>query len=148
MAWYTALVALSVPKLNSRYFNSYRFEQEGRIYEYLGVHFYRKLLVWTGWEKVSRKANPIRKDLASLTTADRNSRTSEAGHLVIAVIVFAVAGLVMRSWSEARWLLVLNVVLNIYPVLLQRFNRPRYRRVLVALQKNAAVQNKHGSLIK
>jgi hypothetical protein len=37
-------------QLVSRYYNQQPWERGGRIYKSLGINFYRKLLVWTGWE--------------------------------------------------------------------------------------------------
>src|SRR5689334_14973634 len=52
-------------KLTSSYFNEKKWEGRGEIYERLGVNFFRKLLVWIGWEKVIRKSNPIEKNTGS-----------------------------------------------------------------------------------
>jgi len=55
MAWYTYLDSVFKWKYDSVYFNTLQFEKKGRIYRFFGVHLYRKLLVWTGCEKISRK---------------------------------------------------------------------------------------------
>ncbi|KAA3437788.1 glycosyl-4,4'-diaponeurosporenoate acyltransferase CrtO family protein [Rufibacter hautae] len=136
MAWYTLVVNLFAPKLDFNYFKAKKFERGGKIYEYLGIRFYRGLLERIGWEKLNNKAYPIRKDLAVLKARERNTRISELGHLVIAVIVFCTMLLVCDSLLEAKWLLVLNVLLNIYPIWLQRYTRPRYTRILAIVMRS------------
>ncbi|RNI29053.1 hypothetical protein EFB08_06370 [Rufibacter latericius] len=134
MAWYTVLVTLFPLRLHAGYFNAQNWERSGRVYIYLGVPLYRKLLKVIGWEKLNKKGNPIKKDISALRDQERNTRNSEFGHLIIGIIVFSTAFLVSDSWAEARWLLLLNILLNIYPVLLQRYTRPRYTRIISVLQ--------------
>lgn len=59
MAWYTYLASKIPLKLNSSYYNQKKFEKNGVIYEYFGITLYKKLLVWTGWEKIKRKKCPL-----------------------------------------------------------------------------------------
>ena len=130
MAWYTFLDSLFNWKYESSYFDSLAFEKAGTVYKFFGVHFYRKLLVWTGWEKISRKDMKISSKRNSLELAEYKSRSSEAGHTIIFLIVGFVAILVARNLQEALWLIILNLLLNVYPIMVQRYNRPRYRRLL------------------
>ena len=138
MIWYTYLDSLFNWKLNSKYFETNSFEKGGSIYEYFGVHYYRKLLVLVGWEKISRKKNKILNDRKSLELAEYGSKSSEMGHSVIFLIVLVVTFLVANSLRQAFWLILLNLLLNLYPVFVQRYNRPRYQRILrkMELQKN------------
>lgn len=58
-----------------------------------------------------------------------HTRSSEAGHTLIALLVFLTAAF-LDSLVQAKWLLVTNLLLNFYPVMLQRYNRSHYRRIL------------------
>ena len=133
MGWYTYLISLFAPGLNTSYFKPQPFEQGGKIYRYLGVHLYRRLLVLVGWEKISRQANPIRNNLSDLRTCEYNTRVAELGHTLIALLVLALTPVVCRSWDEAKWLLITNLLLNVYPIVVQRYNRPRYHRLLLVM---------------
>ena len=130
MAWYTYIDSLFNWKYESSYFKPRSFEKGGSIYKFFGVHLYRKLLVWTGWEKISRKDNKISSKRDSLKLAEFKSRSSEAGHSIIFLIVALTTILVAENLREALWLIILNLLLNIYPIMVQRYNRPRYRRIL------------------
>ena len=130
MAWYTYIDSLFTWKLDSDYFRVRAFEKGGSIYKFFGVNYFRKLLVLVGWEKISRKGKKLSKSRESLKLAEYGSRSSEAGHTVIFLIVLVVTFLVADSLQQAFWLLFLNLLLNVYPVLVQRFNRPRYQRIL------------------
>ena len=123
--------ALKSP-LASSYFNEKGWEQSRKIYEYLGINFFRKLLVWIGWEKVIRKSSPIEKNTEALTNLYYRTKKSELEHLIILVIVLGFNILVAFKFGVVKSLslFLLNVLLNLYPIFLQRYNRPRIQRAL------------------
>ena len=118
--------------LTSPYFNQKKWERRGDLYESLGINFYRKLLVWTGWERLNKKSNPIEKNTKALMHLHYRTKQSELGHLIIFFIVLGFNILVTLKFGfiKSLWLLVLNILLNLYPMLLQRYNRPRIERAL------------------
>jgi hypothetical protein len=136
MIWMSIAETLLIPELKSSYFNSNPFESEGKIYKYLGVDFFRKSLVLSGWEKSRKKETPIRKSLILLEYYEYRTRASEFGHTIIAIIVAIITLYVgmIYSFKESLWLIFLNIFLNIYPIMLQRYNRPRVRRVINKLK--------------
>jgi len=120
------------PELQSDYYNQKRWERKGKIYESLGINIFRKLLVWAGWEKLNKKANPVEKNSKALIHLEYRTRQSEFGHLIIFFIVmgFNIYNALKFGIAASLWLLVLNIVLNLYPVFLQRYNRPRLKRAI------------------
>ena len=120
------------PRLNSAYYKPKKWEAGGKIYKWIGVHGFRKLLVWIGWEKLNKSSKPVKKSLAALQTLEDGTRQSEFGHLIIFVIVLAVACLVGAHYGfrQSLWLHGLNILLNIYPIAVQRYNRPRLERAI------------------
>ncbi len=123
-------------QLTSSYYHEKGWEQKGKIYEYLGINIFRKLLLWTGWEKLNKKANPVEKGTGALMHLHYQTKKNELGHVIIFFIVLGFNIFVAFRYGIVKsfGLLVLNVLLNVYPVLLQRYNRPRIARVL-ALSK-------------
>ncbi|RZJ99919.1 MAG: hypothetical protein EOO43_25540 [Flavobacterium sp.] len=119
-------------ELNSSYYDEKQWEQKGKIYENLGVNFFRKILVWIGWEKLNKKANPVKKDIAALYHLHYQTKKSELGHLIILLIVFGFNLFVAFKFGvlSSLWLLALNFLLNLYPIFLQRYNRPRIGRAI------------------
>ncbi|MES2761082.1 MAG: hypothetical protein V4677_02705 [Bacteroidota bacterium] len=116
----------------SPYYKEKNWEKTGKIYEYLGINVFRKLLVLIGWEKLNKKANPVNKNQESLTHLEYRTKQSEFGHLLVFVIVLGFNIVVIFNFglTESVWLLVLNILLNVYPILLQRYNRPRLNRAI------------------
>ncbi|ACU62572.1 glycosyl-4,4'-diaponeurosporenoate acyltransferase CrtO family protein [Chitinophaga pinensis] len=118
--------------LTSSYYNEKEWEQRGKIYEYLGINLFRKFLVVIGWEAVIRKSSPIAKSTASLTNLYYKTKKSELDHVIILLIVlpFNVFVAIKFGILKSLWLLILNIVLNLYPIFLQRYNRPRIERAV------------------
>jgi hypothetical protein len=118
--------------LTSPYYNQKGWENGGKVYESFGIHAFRKLLVWTGWEKLNKKANPVEKNFDSLIQLHYKTKQSELGHILIFIIVFGFTLFVAYKYGflNSLWLLSLNIVLNLYPIFLQRYNRPRLARAI------------------
>lgn len=124
-------------ELKSKYYSEKEWEKKGKIYESFGVNFFRKVLVWIGWEKLNKKANPVEKNLKALLHLEYRTKQSELGHLIIFFIVmgFTINVAVTFGLLTSLWLFILNIVLNLYPIVLQRYNRPRLKRA-IALSKS------------
>ncbi len=119
-------------QFTSTYYKEKKWEDRGKIYELLGIHWFRKLLLWIGWEKLNKKANPVEKNTKSLSHLLYRTKQSELGHIIIFIIVLGFTLLVALKYGirESLWLLVLNILMNLYPIFLQRYNRPRYMRAI------------------
>jgi ABC-type transport system involved in cytochrome bd biosynthesis fused ATPase/permease subunit len=119
-------------KLESNYYHSKKWENGGKIYKWFGVHGYRKVLVWVGWEKLGKAVNPVKKSLDALKHLEYNTRQSEFGHLIIFFMVLVLTLFVgfYYGFKQSFWLLILNVILNAYPIVVQRFNRPRLLKAI------------------
>ena len=129
-------------KLESTYYNSKKWEIGGKIYKWFGVQGFRKVLVWVGWEKFRKTVNPVKNSLDALKHLEYSTRQSEFGHLIIFFIVLALTLFVgfYHGFSQSLWLLILNVILNAYPIGVQRFNRPRLQKAINTI-KNSPVRH-------
>lgn len=135
MALYTFIAARIPFQLKSSYFKPRKFEKQGRIYRAAGVLVYKKLLVWIGWEKLNKQNYKLKPDFKVLEQLEYQTRSSEFGHAVIFLIVCLTALFLTDTFREAKWLLILNLLLHFYPVILQRYNRPRYKMILDRYKK-------------
>ncbi len=117
-------------KNTSNYFNQKVWENNGKIYKLLGINVFRKLLVWIGWEKLNKKANPVNGNMEALTNLEYNTKQSELAHLIVFFIVlgFTIYVIIEFSFIKSLWLIFLNILFNVYPIFLQRYNRPRLQK--------------------
>lgn len=122
----------------SDYYKEKAWENKGKIYEKLGINLFRKLLVILGWEKMNKKSNPVKNNLDALVHLEYRTKQSEFGHVIIFFIVLGFTVYVAMNFgiTESLWLIFLNVVLNVYPVFLQRYNRPRLQRAIKVISQN------------
>jgi hypothetical protein len=118
--------------LTSAYFNENPWERRGKIYDSLGINFYRKLLVWIGWEKMNKKTKPVEKNLNTLINLHYRTKQDELNHIIIMLVVLGFNIFVAFRFGIVKSLplLILNILLNIYPIFLQRYNRPRIERII------------------
>ena len=118
--------------LNIPYFNEKVWEAKGKIYRQLGINYFRKLLVFTTWEKLNKKTKPVEKSEQAISYLYYRSKQDELGHLIIFVIVsgFTIFVTIKFGIIKALSLFFLNILLNLYPIFLQRYNRPRLERIM------------------
>ena len=113
-------------RLPAWYYATRPFEKGGRIYDYLGVRWYQRLLRPVLWsvEPARLRSRGVRQ------TMIRETQNPEAGHLLIFVVIVGITfwALVSGWWDTAAWLLLFNVLHNGYPVLSVRQLRARLSR--------------------
>ena len=115
-------------RLPDRFHRLRPFEIDGRLYELLGVRVAKRLLRRgpVTWFNPGLHLPPSR-DAESLARLDSAMRNAEASHAVlfVAVLPVVVHALLREWWAAAAWTLAFDVLLNGYPVMLQRYNRSR-----------------------
>ncbi len=138
MAYFTILAeAVIAPSARSGYFAAKAFERGGRIYIWCGVTLYARVLKLIGWERIIRKGEPITNNLEDLKRYEAWTLGSETIHLLTALCVAGIT--VWAAWrysfGHIGWLVAINTLVNVYPVMLQRFNRPRVLRLIEASER-------------
>jgi hypothetical protein len=97
----------------------------------LGVHFIRKL-VRRGPLHIVAPEYHYSGGRESIPRLLLEARTAETIHVLALLGSFGLVACALFTGRlvSAGWLLVFNVLINIYPVMLQRYNRLRLRRLL------------------
>ncbi len=120
--------------LDSRWFDLATFEKGGHIYRFAGLHWFQAIQKFLGWNKLLGVPK-IRMDKDMLERFEHGMRFGEATHWVCLAVLLPIAGWSVISQDGAGliyWVLS-AIVLHIYPIMLQRYNRPRVRRLLAKL---------------
>lgn len=135
MGWY----AFSLPYLKLTYKESYydskKIENKGKVYVYFGVNFFRWFLKKIGWDKASNISNGrIKKNLDRLKKREIHTREAEFAHLIL-FFHFVLIAFYLSFNFDVTWLLILNIILHIYPVFVQRYNRPRYLKLISIIEE-------------
>ena len=117
------------------------FEQSGRLYELLGVRFFRRFVpdgdAANRWRRRREPAFRMIRNRQDALEFVQRTEQSEKGHLVMLVLgamsaAFAWA-IDWRGW--AVYLTVGNVLVNVYPILLQRYTRARLLNLASGLRR-------------
>lgn len=112
----------------------YRIDREEALrtlYRYMGVRWFRRLLMIAFWGLPRNRAKYFDGTRRGLDRFDHHTRQSEFGHLAAFVVVliagayFAVTGSIALSIVVC----IANVAGNLYPVVLQRYHRLRIQRI-------------------
>lgn len=123
------LLSRVVPvRLPRSYHQLRRFERSGRVYELAGVRAAKSVLRRGPLAVFNPQLHlPAERTPAELDHLAQRMRDAEACHAVQFVALLVVVGhAVVRGWWPAAALtLVFDVLMNLYPVMLQRYNRAR-----------------------
>jgi hypothetical protein len=110
--------------LPAHYYATRPFEKVGRLYDLLGVRWYRRALRPVLWS-----VNPalLRSQSAERETMIERTKDAETGHLFILLVITGITVWAFASgwWDAAGWLLLFNLLHNGYPVLSMRQLRAR-----------------------
>ena len=133
MTWvaiFGAATGLPIPVPNS-YYRIRQFESDGQLYELLGVRAFRTLLMRSPFGLLNSTIQ-YAGSRSSLDVLDANMRGSEDAHLLIFLIVTVLCGCAAAIgwWDLSAWLMVFNIPINVYPMMLQRYNRARLAPIL------------------
>ncbi len=119
-------------RLPAQYYATRPFEKAGRVYDLLGVRWYRRALRPVLW---SVSPTLLRAQPSGRETMIEGTKDAETGHLFILVVITAIAVWALTSgwWDTAGWLLLFNLLHNGYPVLSMRQLRARLTRARIQL---------------
>jgi hypothetical protein len=136
MAWLGVVSRFWRPRLPAGYHALHRLERDGHLYERVGVRLFKRLLRRGPLAAFNPDLHlPVEPTATNLTHLDQRMRDAEASHFILLVLTF---GVVVHAaargwWGAAAWTVVFDVLLNGYPVMLQRYNRALLGRRIEAL---------------
>jgi hypothetical protein len=123
-------------QLPASYYATRSFEKGGRVYDHLGVRWYRRLLRPMLW---SVKPALLRSQQGARETMIRATHNPDAGHLLIFVVIIGITlwALISGWWETVAWLLLFNLLHNGYPMMSMRQLRARLNRREGELRRGA-----------
>lgn len=127
-----AVFAYALP---DSYYRIGAFERSGRLYEYLGIRWFKRLTPNGDYvNRLIRQSQPAYRVIANreaIAAYEWRTRCAEACHfggLWLSIPCAAYA--LLLDWNYfALWMLVPNIPFHIYPILLQRYTRARIAKL-------------------
>jgi hypothetical protein len=107
------------------------WEHEGRVYKRCGVVLFRWLLLHSPLRWLRDPQITLRSGRSDLDRLVKEMEFAEVVHAIagMASLVAATLYLIAGHVAVAIWLVLISIPLNVYPVMLQRWNRGRVLRV-------------------
>jgi Glycosyl-4,4'-diaponeurosporenoate acyltransferase len=116
-----------------RYYDIKAFERTGQVYERLGIRLFKRLVRRGPLSIFSPTLRmPRDKTISSLQHLDHEMRKAETGHMLIFMLMLLfISCALLRGWFDAvAWMLAFNVIINGYPIMLQRYNRIKLQELI------------------
>jgi hypothetical protein len=126
--WVTLVLSVFPLHLPAAYYNLRPGERDGRRYKKVGVLVAKRVLRRGALHIFNPSLHlPTVRDAQSLAKLDAAMRSAETNHVMMfLVVVLVIAHAIVRGWWDvAAWTLLFNILINAYPVMLQRYNRGR-----------------------
>ena len=133
MSWMVIVgqvIQLSFP---SAYHDIRPFEQTGEVYERAGIRLFKKLVRRGPFTVFSPTLRfPQEKTASALRNLESEMRKAETGHALIFILMLLFVGYaVLQGWLDAAaWILFFNILINGYPIMLQRYNRIKLEELI------------------
>lgn len=126
MAWLGTISRVLPPRLPRGWYRLRPWERDGRVYERLGVPWAKRLLRRgpLAWFNPGLHL-PEQRSAEQLRRLERGMEVAEASHalLAAATLVVVLHAAARGWWLAAALTLVFDLLMNGYPVMLQRYNR-------------------------
>lgn len=113
------------PTVSDAYFAPKQFEKNGTIYKLLGVHIFKRFLPTFGDYAIRITGVSLLKGYSAseLKNYEVLTRIYETIHLVAGILYLVFLPFSLISCSA-------NLVINFYPIMVQRYNRARVYKIL------------------
>ncbi len=112
------------------------FERTGRVYESLGIRLFKRLVRRGPLSIFSPTLRfPKEKTISTLRHLDSEMQKAETGHVLIFILMLLFSSYsLLRGWFDGvGWMLAFNIIINGYPIMLQRYNRIKLHELIVKL---------------
>ena len=136
------------------YFSPKQFEKDGRIYKLLGVRKFKRYMPTSGDLVINHLRKSSGKGLINGSTTkdlhryERYTRLFEATHLGFGVPLtgLVIDAVLQNRLDAAAIITTMNIAGNIYPVMVQRYNRARLYRTIERNEKRRKRRKKQSTV--
>ena len=112
---------------------------EIRLYQKLGIRIFKRILQNRIYRAIVPEFHSLSKR-NSLDMLDQTMRNAETAHVLTFIGVLLLTGyaLLHQEFKFFLWIAGLNIMINGYPVMLQRYNRDRLQHLIIKSKKKLA----------
>jgi hypothetical protein len=133
MSWMAVIGQVAHLSFAPNYYHTKSFERTGQVYERFGIRLFKKLVRRGPLSIFSPTLRfPKEKTISALQGLLNEMRKAETSHALIFVLMLSVVGYgLLKGWLDAVvWTLLFNILVNGYPIMLQRYNRIKLQELI------------------
>jgi hypothetical protein len=133
MSWIAIIGQVAHLSFAPGYYRTRPFERAGQVYERLGIRLFKKLVRHGPLALFSPTLRfPKERTVSALQSLLGEMQKAETGHALIFVLVLLFVGYALfKGWLDAvAWMLLFNILINGYPIMLQRYNRIKLQELI------------------
>jgi hypothetical protein len=145
MTWLGTVSRVVQPRLPRSFHELRDFERDGELYESLGVKLVKCLLRRGPLAAFNPDLHlPTERSPERLAHLDQRMRDAEASHFILLLATFAVVvhAAVRGWWAAAGMTLLFDLLMNGYPVMLQRYNRALLQKRFPGLRDVSSIRQR------
>lgn len=118
--------------LPDKFFEIRRFERLGKLYKVIGVGIFKFLLQKNLLPPLTGKFTLKKHSFESLIYLEKQMRSAETIHFLafLTTIIIMIPFGLYRDVRFFYFIIVFNTIVNLYPTLVQRYNRNRIHKIL------------------
>ena len=108
----------------SKFYEKKKYETE-KYFRFLGVHIFRLILINSFFRHLNNRVYLKGRPKEYLLTFIEETKQSETSHIISGIFPLIIQLLYLKYslLEHFIWLTIFNILLNLYPFLLQRMNR-------------------------
>ena len=118
--------------LYNSYFRIKKIEYSGKIYNTIGMKYFKKIIQKYPLPNVTLKIDLKGKSKSDILNLENRMREAEQIHIFgfLLTLIISIFFALQRDIRFLLWFTVFNIIMNLYPTFLQRYNRNRIRLIL------------------
>jgi hypothetical protein len=134
--------------LPDAYYQPRNPERLKHVCDLLGVKYFKTLLLLAFWGKDGNRKKYFNGTKSGIANFDYQTRQSEFGHLggLVVVLVVSIVILLEGHYMFFVFANFINVLANLYPILLQRMHRSQIGRIISGIHAQETQANIDGQL--
>lgn len=132
MSYLYYMSKIVVFSFNEHYLRIRKFEYSGRFYKIAGLKIFKIILLHSPFKFLNVNIHFKKKSKTELSLVRKEMEKVETGHIIAFIITLIITFVLafLRSPKFIVWMTLFNIVFNVYPVFLQRFNRRRINTII------------------
>lgn len=133
LSWIATVTLIAHLSFPAAYYATRPFERTGQFYERVGIRVVKKLLRRGPLRIFSPTLQfPKEKTVSALRNLDNEMRKAETAHMLTFIVMLLLFGYaVVEGWLDVvLWMLLFNILINVYPIMLQRYNRTKLQELI------------------